>query len=85
MEAYGIKPEHLKEHMNDLMYPKLDYYSEVPTAVKTKLTKEYNLRFLDDSRKVKGITETKGKDDAEINQPRYDKYIDDLVYSDEEK
>lgn len=54
MESYGINPSHIKEHMNDLMYPKKDYYSEVPPLVKAKLTRSYNKRFNDDSTNIKG-------------------------------
>lgn len=53
MEYYGLKPDHLKEHLSDLQYPKMDYYAEVPSNIKAKLTRLYNQRFTDDSKKVK--------------------------------
>ncbi|KAL4431684.1 hypothetical protein ABPG74_017313 [Tetrahymena malaccensis] len=82
LEYYNIKPQHLKEHLNDLQYPKQDYYGVVPSDVKTKLTKEYNKRYSDSSNKIK-IQKKQSK--SEPSQGKYDKNLDDIVYSDTEE
>ncbi|KAL4508550.1 hypothetical protein ABPG72_003854 [Tetrahymena utriculariae] len=82
LEYYNIKPQHLKEHLNDLQYPKQDYYGVVSSDIKTKLTKEYNKRYSDSSNKIK-IQKKQSK--SEPSQGKYDKNLDDVVYSDTEE
>ena len=81
MDNYGLKPDHLKEHLSDLQYPKLDYYAEVPSNTKAKLTRLYNQRFVDDSKKIKQDKKLKPHQET---QPKYDKNLDDVIYSEEE-
>lgn len=52
LDNYHLTPTHLKEHLNDLQYPKRDYYGEVSSNIKSKLTRLFNLRFSDDSKKI---------------------------------
>ncbi|EAR83422.1 BRCT domain protein (macronuclear) [Tetrahymena thermophila SB210] len=82
LEYYNIKPQHLKEHLNDLQYPKNDYYGVVSSDIKTKLTKEYNKRYSDSSNKIKT---QKKQSKSEPSQGKYDKNLDDVVYSDTEE
>ena len=42
MHYYQIKPIHFKENLNDLQFPKHDYYGIIDTNVKAQFTRKYN-------------------------------------------
>ena len=62
MEEYNIDPKFFNEDLATLQFnpKKENLLSEIPTAVKGKLTKEYNKRHQDSMAKKKG----KGKGKA---------------------
>lgn len=46
MEDYNIRPEMIKEHLQDLIYnpEKVVFFDVIPPQIKSKLTRAYNKR-----------------------------------------
>ncbi|EAS05103.2 AAA family ATPase (macronuclear) [Tetrahymena thermophila SB210] len=85
MEEYNITPDLLKEHFITVPY-KSDFeqrLKDIPTTIKTNLTKTYNKRFKDD---VKPDKKTKKSEDEE-HHVKYDDVLGEIdeVEIDEEE